>query len=99
MRVLVLGGAGAVCKETTRDLALYSDFDDIVVADYNLEAANSQVKDIGDPRLKTVFFDANDYDSMVKLFPGYDVVVNELPWKYDVPVTNACLEVGVSGLL
>jgi hypothetical protein len=24
MRVLVLGGAGAVCKETTRDLAQYS---------------------------------------------------------------------------
>ncbi len=37
MRVLVLGGAGAVCNETTRDLVKYSDFDAIVVADYNLE--------------------------------------------------------------
>ena len=32
MRVLVLGGAGAVCNETTRDLAHYSDFNEIVVA-------------------------------------------------------------------
>jgi len=98
MRVLVLGGAGAVCKETTRDLAQYSDFDEIVVADYNTEAAEALVKNVGDPRLKTVFFDANDYDSMLKLFPGYDVVVNGLPWKYDVPVTKACVEVGVNGL-
>ncbi len=98
MRVLVLGGAGAVCKETTRDLALTSNFDEIMVADYNLAAADALVADIGDPRLKTVFFDANDYDSMVKLFPGYDVVVNGLPWKYDVPVTKACVEVGVNGL-
>ena len=30
MRALVLGGAGAVCEETTRDLAKYSKFDEIV---------------------------------------------------------------------
>jgi len=98
MRVLVLGGAGAVCKETTRDLALFSDFDEIVIADHNLDAADALIKDIGDSRLKTVKFDANGYDSMIKLFPGYDVVVNGLPWKYDVPVTKACVEVGVNGL-
>lgn len=42
MRALVLGGAGAVCKETTRDLAEYSDFEEIVVADFNLPAVASQ---------------------------------------------------------
>ncbi len=98
MRVLVLGGAGAVCNETTRDLVQYSDFDEIVVADYNLKAADALVEEIDDQRLKTVFFDANDYGSMLKLFPGYDVVVNGLPWKYDLPVTKACVEVGVNGL-
>jgi saccharopine dehydrogenase-like NADP-dependent oxidoreductase len=98
MKALVLGGAGAVCKETTRDLAQYSKFDEIMVADNNLEAANKLVESIGDPRLKTIFFDAEDYDSMLKLFPGYDVVINGLPWKYDLAVTKACVEVGVSGL-
>jgi saccharopine dehydrogenase-like NADP-dependent oxidoreductase len=98
MRVLVLGGAGAVCTETTRDLAHYSDFDEIVVADYNLDASNALVEEINDQRLRTVFFDANDYDAMLKMFPGFDVVVNGLPWKYDLPVTKACVEVGVNGL-
>jgi saccharopine dehydrogenase-like NADP-dependent oxidoreductase len=32
------------------------------------------------------------------LFPGFDVVVNGLPWKYDLAVTKACVEVGVNGL-
>jgi lysine 6-dehydrogenase len=98
MRVLVLGGAGAVCRETTRDLATFSDFEEIVVADYNEKAAKALVKEIGDKRLKTISFDAEDYDGMVKTFPGFDVVVNGLPWKYDLPVTRACVEVGVNGL-
>ena len=98
MIALVLGGAGAVCSETTRDLVQYSNFDQIVVAEYNVEAANELIEELGDPRLKVVQFDANDYATMLKLFPGHDVVINGLPWKYDLAVTKACVEVGVSGL-
>ncbi|HID89983.1 MAG TPA: hypothetical protein EYH27_00620 [Anaerolineales bacterium] len=98
MRALVLGGAGAVCKETTRDLAEYSDFEEIVVADYNVEAAERLVEEIGDPRLKAIRFDANDYEGMLRIFPEYDVVVNGLPFKYDYVVNKACVEVGVNGL-
>jgi lysine 6-dehydrogenase len=98
MKVLVLGGAGAVCSETTRDLAEFSQFDEIVVADYNLEAANELIQDIGDPRLSAVKFDANDFDQMVKLFPGHEVVISGLPCEYDLAVTKACAATGVSGL-
>lgn len=98
MRALVLGGAGAVCKETTRDLAEYSDFEEIVVADYNVEAAEALVGEIGDPRLRVVRFDANDYEGMLRLFPEFDVVVNGLPFRYDYVVNKACVEVGVDGL-
>ena len=98
MRVLVLGGAGAVCKETTRDLAEYSDFEEIVVADHNVAAAEALVEEIGDPRLRAIPFDANDYEGMLRLFPDYDVVVNGLPFKYDYVVNKACVEVGVDGL-
>ena len=62
MRALVLGGAGAVCKETTRDLAQYSDFEEIVVADYSVAAAQALVEELGDPRLKVLSFNADDYD-------------------------------------
>ncbi len=76
MRALVLGGAGAVCKETTRDLGQYSDFEEIVVADYNVAAAQALIEEIGDPRLRTIHSDADDYGGMLRLFPEYDVVVN-----------------------
>lgn len=98
MRVLVLGGAGAVCRETTRDLAQFSDFDEIVVADFNLEAVNRLIESIGDPRLRALFFDAEDFSRMLTLFPQFDVVVNGLPFKYDLLVNQACVKVGVNGL-
>lgn len=98
MNALVLGGAGAVARETTRDLAAYSDFERIVVADANPQAVEALLAELDDPRLQPQPFDADDYDGMLQLFPGFDIVVNGLPFKYDLPVTRACVEVGVSGL-
>lgn len=98
MRALVLGGAGAVCTETTRDLAEYSNFDEIVVADYNLAAVNQLLESIGDRRLKPLQFDAGDYQALLDLLPQFDVVANGLPFKYDYVVNKACVETGVNGL-
>jgi saccharopine dehydrogenase-like NADP-dependent oxidoreductase len=98
MRVLSLGGAGAVCQHATRDLAYFSDFDQIVIGDYNLAAAKELVAEIGDPRVAAVKVDAEDYEGLVKTFGEFDVILNGLPWKYDLAVTKACVEVGVSGL-
>jgi len=71
MRVLVLGGAGVICSETTCDLAQFSDFKEIVVADNNLEAVTRLVESIGDPRLEPLFFSADDYPAMLRLFPRF----------------------------
>jgi lysine 6-dehydrogenase len=98
MRILVLGGAGAVCQHSTRDLAAYSDFSEIVVGEYDVAAAEKLAADIADPRLKVVELNAENYDELVDAFEGFDTVLNGLPWKYDLAVTRACVEVGVSGL-
>jgi len=98
MRALVLGGAGAVCKETTRDLAAHSTFDEIVVADGNVPAVESLIAETGDDRLKPLSLDADDADAMRDLFAQFDVVVNGLPFKYDLVVNQICVETGVNGL-
>ncbi|MFZ5918389.1 MAG: saccharopine dehydrogenase family protein [Chloroflexota bacterium] len=98
MKVLSLGGAGAVCQHATRDLAEFSDYDEIVIGDYNLAAAQKLAADIGDPRVRAVQVDAADYAGLVKLFKGFDVILNGLPWKYDMAVTRACIQAGVNGL-
>jgi saccharopine dehydrogenase-like NADP-dependent oxidoreductase len=98
MNVLSLGGAGAVCQHATRDLAAFSDFDQIVIGDYDVAAAERLAAEIGDPRLRVRKVDAGDYDRMVSIFKEFDVILNGLPWKYDLAVTQACIEAGVSGL-
>ncbi len=98
MKVLSLGGAGAVCQHATRDLAEFSDFDEIVVGDYNVVAAEQLVASIGDPRLRVLEIDAEDYGGLVETFGDFDVILNGLPWKYDMAVTRACIEAGVNGL-
>ena len=98
MKVLSLGGAGAVCQHATRDLAEFSDFGQIVIGDYNVAAAEKLAAETGDPRVKALKVDAEDYDGLVRLFKGFDVILNGLPWKYDLAVTRACVEAGVSGL-
>jgi lysine 6-dehydrogenase len=98
MRVLSLGGAGAVCQHATRDLAEFSAYDEIVIGDYDIGAAERLAADIGDRRLRALKVDAEDYDGLVLTFKGFDVILNGLPWKYDLAVTRACVEAGVSGL-
>ena len=98
MKILSLGGVGAVCEHTTRDLAEYSDFDEIVIGDYNVAAAEKLAAELNNPKVKTLKVDANDYEGLVKLFKGFDVILNGLPFKYDMAVTRACVEAGVSGL-
>jgi saccharopine dehydrogenase-like NADP-dependent oxidoreductase len=98
MRILVLGGAGAVCRHATRDLAEYSAFDQIVIGEYNLAAAQELAAEIGDRRVTVLQVNAEDYDGLVRAFHGFDVILNGLPWKYDLAVTRACVEAGVNGL-
>jgi len=98
MRILSLGGAGAVCQHATRDLAEFSDFDEIVIGEKNISTSEKLAAEIGDSRLRVLEVDANDYGGLIKAFKGFDLILNGLPFKYDVTVTKACIEAGVNGL-
>ena len=98
MRVLALGGCGAVCQHATRDMVEFSNFEEIVIGDYNVDAAKEMAQEMGGGRVTAVKADADDYDGLVKLFKDFDLVVNGLPFKYDLAVTKACIEVGVHGV-
>jgi lysine 6-dehydrogenase len=98
MKVLSLGGAGAVCRHATRDLAEFSDFEQIIIGDWDMDAAKALAAELDDPRLEVRKVNAENYDELVAAFRDVDVVMNGLPWKYDLPVTRACIEAGVHGL-
>ena len=80
MKVLSLGGAGAVCRHATRDLAEFSEFDKIVIGEYDLAAAERLAAEIDDPRIQVLKVDAGDYDGLVRAFRGSgDFTLQALP--------------------
>ena len=78
-KILVLGGVGAMASETTIDLVQTSDFEEIMVADINIEKVQSFIKELDDSRLKAAKINAESVDEMADLMAGYNVVANGLP--------------------
>ncbi|MCB8913453.1 saccharopine dehydrogenase NADP-binding domain-containing protein [Rhodococcus rhodochrous] len=68
MRVVFVGGAGAMGSRAVRTAAGFDEFTELVIADFNLEAAQSLAAELG-PRVSAVKFDANTDDARA-LFDG-----------------------------
>lgn len=54
MKVMVLGGAGAVASETTRDLVFNSTFEEIIIADTNLAGAEKLAEQLREYSIKKI---------------------------------------------
>jgi saccharopine dehydrogenase (NAD+, L-lysine-forming) len=91
MKILVLGGVGAMGIEATRDLARTSDFEEIAVADLDLAKAQQLVKELGGGRLRAVQVDVSDEASLPRLFERYDVVLNCTSYVFGLIITRAAL--------
>lgn len=98
MRILVLGGAGAMGSETTKDLVNTSDFSEIVIGDIAIEKAKEFISKIGEKRLSAIRVNADNVDELARVIKGFDVVACALPFKYDLNVTKACIKAGVNGI-
>jgi len=99
MKVVCLGGAGAMASSCLYDLHKTSDFDEIVVADFD-EAAARRVINLmdGDKRFSYVRVDASKKDEIAKVLKGADYVVDGLPYHYVHNFMEAVREVGISGV-
>ncbi|UCE15238.1 MAG: saccharopine dehydrogenase NADP-binding domain-containing protein [Candidatus Bathyarchaeota archaeon] len=98
MRILVLGGVGAMGLETTKDLVSKSDFSEIVIGDIAVDRAKEVVSKLGDERLSVVRVDASNVNKLASAMKGFDVVACALPFKYDLNVTKACIKAGTNGI-
>jgi len=98
MRILVLGGTGAMGSETTKDLVNTSDFSEIVVGDIAVERAKKFVSQLGDDRLSVVKVDASNVDELATTMKRADIVACALPFRFDYNVTKACTEAGINGI-
>lgn len=98
MKILVLGGAGAIGSEATKDLVKTSSFSEIVLGDLAEERTKEFISKLGDSRLSFVKADANNVEELAGLMRGFDVVASALPFRYDFNVTQAAIEARVNGI-
>jgi len=99
MKVVCLGGAGAMGSSCVYDLHKTSDFDEIVVADFDEGAARRVINLMdGDKRFSYVRVDASQKDEIANVLKGADYVVDSLPDKYIYNSMDAVREVGISGV-
>lgn len=98
MRMLVLGGAGAIGSEATKDLVNRSDFSEIVLGDIAVERTKEFISKLGDKRLSVVKVDANNVEELAKVMKASDIVTSALPFRFDLNVTQAAIKAKVNGI-
>src|SRR5260370_25072409 len=98
MKIIILGGCGAMGSEATRDLARTSDFEEIVIADADLTRAEALAGELGGGRVRAIRVDANDEAALTENLRGFDVVANCTTYHFGLIVSRAPLNAGVNYL-
>jgi len=98
MKALVLGGAGAMCSETTRDLVNTSNLTEITIGDVDEAKAKRLAAELKDKRVSVLQINVLNWEKLLDTLKQFDVVVNGLPFKYDVVVTKAAIEAQIDGI-
>jgi len=93
MKTMVLG-TGAVGSVTAEILANSEEFDQVILADVNLERAKRAEKKISKDKVVVKKVDASDLDGMVKAFSGVDLVLNGVIPRFNLRIMEACLKAG-----
>jgi saccharopine dehydrogenase-like NADP-dependent oxidoreductase len=90
-RVVVLGGAGAIGCIVVRDLFTSNRRNEILVADYNPDAALSLAKEYRSRRVSSASADARNVIQLSALLRGYSVVVNCTRHQFNLNVMEAAV--------
>lgn len=98
MRILVLGGCGAMGIETVRDLVQTSSFDEITIVDINPERLHNVITQLRDRRLKGISLDIRYASELIQHMKGSTVVANCTPYHYGVIAAEAAIAAKVNYL-
>jgi len=94
MKILVLGGAGAMGTVTAKDLAESPKVSEVVVADASQERLEQLVKLVRSKKLSIKQVDASNHKSLVKAMKEVDAVANALPYHLNIQVMKASMKAG-----
>lgn len=93
-KVIALGGAGGMGSAAVKDLALNGKFDEIVVADVNMKAAQQVVNETKNEKVSAVQIDISDENALIELLNEASVVINFIGpfYKYGPGVIRAAIK-------
>src|ERR1043165_2615487 len=94
MKIIVLGGCGFMGSEVTRDLAATSNFDEIVIADADLERAQTLATELGGDRVRAIKADAGNEIGLTETLRGFEVVANCTTYHFGLIVSRAAIKAG-----
>src|SRR4029077_985709 len=94
-RYAVLGGAGAIGRIVVRDLFESNRRNEILVADYNDEAASAVAKHYRSARVSSATADVRDVNRLAALLAGNSVVINCTRHQFNLQVMEAALRARV----
>ena len=97
-KIIILGGCGAMGSEVTRDLAVTSDFEGIVIADADVSKAQALADELGGGRVRAEPIDVSDEDSLAERLRGFDVVANCTTYHFGLIATRAAIKARVNYL-
>ncbi len=99
MRILCLGGAGKISRESALDLVQFCDFEKMTIADCGIEQGHRVVDWLNDNRVdfRQVDF-VNDPDGAVELIGQYDIVMDGTPISLNNKSTACIAKAGVDGI-
>jgi lysine 6-dehydrogenase len=78
-------------SEATRDLATTSDFEEIVIADADLQRAQALASELGGGRVRAMQADASDEAALTESLRGFDVIANCTTYHFGLIVTRAAI--------
>ena len=98
MKIIILGGCGAMGSEATRDLARTSDFEEIVIADADVARAEALAEELGRGRVRAIQVDATNEAALTQSLRRFDVVANCTTYHFGLIATRAAINAGVNYL-
>jgi saccharopine dehydrogenase-like NADP-dependent oxidoreductase len=85
-------------SEVTRDLSQTSDFEEIVIADRDLQRAEALAAELGGGRVRAVQANAEDEVALTEKLRGFDVVANCTTYHFGMNVIRAAIAAQVDYL-
>ena len=92
MKILVLGGSGAMGMVTVRDLVESPDVSEVAIGDFNLNQAKKVAKWTRSKKVSIQKVDITKRKSLVDAILNSDAVANAAPYHLNLLVTNAAIE-------